>query len=313
MGDLGMAGLGLLLLLLGGDSLLRGAAGLLQRFGASGERTGTLLVAIAFWLPQLAITLQAVVLDETSLAVAGAVGAGVGNLGLLLGLSALVAPLAAGLNLLPALRIFAIVAAGLVLFLARDGVLVAWEGAVLVGAFVAIAIHALLRLSREDAATRQDLGKLAITGHGLVQNLVRLGFAAVTIYFGSRWLAENAAGAGGALGFEGDNAGLFVLGVGASLPAIGMTALSAINGLGRAVLAQAVIASLANLLLAAGLVALSFSHGAPVSDSVLLFGLPAVMAFALLLIPLARAGLPRREAGWLVLAFVAWAIALALA
>jgi cation:H+ antiporter len=311
MGDLGMAGLGLLLVLLGGDSLLRGAAGLLQRFGAGGERTGGLLVVIVFWLPQLAITLQALALGDPGLAVGGAIGAGVGNLGLLLGLSALVAPLPAGLQLLAPLRIFALVAAGLVLLLARDGVLVAWEGGVLVAAFVAIATHALLRLPREDAATRQDLERLAITGQGLVQNLVRLGFAAVTLYFGSRWLAANAAGAGAALGFEGGHAGLFVLGVGASLPAIGMTALSAINGLGRAVIAQALLASVANVLLGVGLAALHFH--APVASGVLLFGLPAVMAFALLLVPLARAGLPRREGGWLVLAFVAWAIALALA
>lgn len=311
MGELGMAGLGLLLVLLGGDSLLRGAAGLLQRFGASGERTGAWLVAIVFWLPQLAITLQALVLGEPRLAVDGAIGAGVGNLGLLLGLSALVAPLPAGLQLLGPLRIFAMVAAGMVLLLARDGVLVAWEGGVLVAAFVAVATHALVRLPREDAATRQDLGRLAITGHGLLQNLVRLGFAAVTIGFGSRWLATHAVGAGAALGFEGDHAAMFVLGVGASLPAIGMTALSAINGLGRAVLAQALLACLANVLLGVGLAALHFET--PVAPGVLLFGLPAVMAFALLLVPLARAGLPRREGGWLVLAFAAWAIALALA
>ena len=104
---------------------------------------------------------------------------------------------------------------------------------------------------------------------------------------------------------------MFVLGVGASLPAIGMTALSAINGLGRAVLAQALVACLASVLFTVGLVA---AHGAvAVAPGVLLFGLPAVMAFALLLIPLARNGLPRREGSWLVLAFVAWAIALALA
>lgn len=311
MGALGMAGLGLLLILLGGDALSRGAAGLLQKFGVGAERTGALLVAVVFWLPQLAIGFHAAVLGGPQLGVQGAIGAGVGNLGLLLGLSALVAPLPAGLQLLAPLRIFALVGAGLVLLFARDGALAAWEGGVLMAAFVVAAAFALSRLPREDATLRADLASLARTGHGLVQNLLRLGFAGVAIYFGSRWLALNANAAGAALGFEGEYAAMFVVGVGASLPAIGMTALSAINGLGRAVLAQALVASLAGVLFTVGLVA---AHGAvAVAPGVLLFGLPGVMAFALLLVPLARAGLGRREGGWLVLAFIAWAIALALA
>ena len=158
---------------------------------------------------------------------------------------------------------------------------------------------------------REDLARIALTRHGLVQNLLRVAFAGALLYFGSQLLARNAVQAGAALGFEGAAAAMVVLGVGASLPAIGMTALSAINGLGRAVLAQAVLASLANVLLGVGLVALT--GAAPVAGGVVLFGLPGVMAFALLLFPLARAGLGRREGGWLVLAFLAWAVALALA
>jgi cation:H+ antiporter len=310
MGALGMAGLGLLLLLLGGDALLRGAAGLLQRLGVGPERTGALLVVLVSWLPQLAVSLHALALGEPALAVEGAIGAGTANLGLLLGLSALLAPLPAGLQLLSPLRVFALVGAGLVLLFARDGALVPWEGGVLVLAFVAVAAFALVRLGAETPL-REDLRKLATTGQGWVQNLLRLGFAGVALYYGSRWLVANAAAAGDSLGYQGEYAGLFVLGLGASLPAIGVTAMAAINGLGRTVLAQAVLASLANLLLAVGLVALG--GGVPVAGGVLLFGLPAVMAFALLLFPLARAGLARREGGWLVLAFLAWAIALALA
>ena len=308
---LAMVGLGLLLMLLGGDSLLRGAAGLLQRFGVGAERTGVLLVALVFWLPQLAITLQAVALGDPALAVGGAVGAGVGNLGLLLGLSALLAPLAAGLELLAALRVFALVAAGLVLVLGRDGALAPWEGGVLVAAFVAVLVFAITRLAAESAPVREDLAKVALTRHGLVQNLLRVAFAGALLYFGSQLLARNAVQAGAAPSNPSAAAAMVVLGVGASLPAIGMTALSAINGLGRAVLAQAVLASLANVLLGVGLVALT--GAAPVAGGVVLFGLPGVMAFALLLFPLARAGLGRREGGWLVLAFLAWAVALALA
>lgn len=311
MTGLTMAGLGLLLMLLGADSLLRGAAGLLQRFGVGAERTGALLVTVVFWLPQLAITLQALASGQPELATEGAIGAGVGNLGLLLGLSALVAPLAAGLQVLPPLRVFALVAPGLVMLLARgDGELVPWEGGVLVAAFVAVTALVLSRWSAEDAPVRAELGKFAVTGHGLVQNLVRLGFAAVALNFGSLWLVENAVSAGAVLGLDRRLAVMVVLGVGASLPAIGMTALSAINGFGRVVQAQVLIASLANVLLAVGLV--SLHSGAVVYRSVMLYGLPAVMALSLLLMLLTRAGLARREGGWLVLAFLAWAVVLAL-
>lgn len=306
-----MVGLGLLLLLLGADSLQRGAAGLLQRFGLGAEATGVFLLAGVFWWPQLAITAQALAAGDPGLAGAGAVGAGVANLGLLLGLSALVAPLATGLRATPALRIFVLVAAGLALLLGRDGALVAWEGAVLVLAF-AVALAFVQRRTREEPTeVRAELARAAVTSQGLVQNLVRLGFAGALVFFGARFLVLNAGAASADLGLESSRGAMLLLGIGAALPAIGMTLMSAVNGLGRFVFGQVLVASLANLLFGLGLVAIVAT--APMPSAVLAFGLPAAMALALLLVALPGAALGRREGGLLLLAFVGWGLALAYA
>ena len=60
IGALGLFALGLVLLALGGDSIVKGASGLAQRFGLTPFVTGLVLVAFATSLPELAVNLQAI-------------------------------------------------------------------------------------------------------------------------------------------------------------------------------------------------------------------------------------------------------------
>ncbi|MBC7656520.1 MAG: sodium:calcium antiporter, partial [Frankiaceae bacterium] len=87
-----MFALGLLLLLLGADSVVRGASGLAQRLGLSPFAAGLLLVASATSIPELVINAYAFQHGQTDLALGNAVGSNIVNIGLTLGGAALVAP-----------------------------------------------------------------------------------------------------------------------------------------------------------------------------------------------------------------------------
>src|SRR3546814_13281696 len=89
----GLCFLGVLLLALGGDSIVKGSAGLAQRLGASPFVAGLVLVAFGTSLPEIAVNVHAIALDQPDLALGNAVGSNVVNFGLTLCAAALAAPL----------------------------------------------------------------------------------------------------------------------------------------------------------------------------------------------------------------------------
>ncbi len=93
--DLGRIIVGLVLLVLGGEVLVRGASALARRAGVSSLVVGLTVVSAATSAPELSVSIGAVLRDEPGLAVGNVVGSNIANVLLILGLSALVLPLAA--------------------------------------------------------------------------------------------------------------------------------------------------------------------------------------------------------------------------
>lgn len=306
LGATGYFALGILLLLLGGDSAVKGASGLAQRLGLSPFAAGLLLVAFATSLPELAINAYALRQGQVELALGNAVGSNVVNIGLTLAVAALAAPLALRMRLLASKLVFVLVATGAVLFFSLDGRLVAWEGGVLCLGFVAALWHYFRRGRGEAAEVQAQFVGFAETRTGLVQNLVRLAVAALVLYFGSKFIVQSAPVLGQALGLAPLVTGLTVVAIGTALPEIVIAAIASRQGQGDVVAGQVLGACLFNLLLIIGGMAVVQPLAIPASF--VMFELPAAMAFALALYPILGGDLTvsRREAGILLALFVAW-------
>ena len=305
-GDIGFFLLGILLLLLGGDSVLRGASGLAQRFGVSPAPAGLLMVLFASSIPELVVNGYAVAAGQPDLALGNAVGSNVVNIGLTLGIAALVAPLVATMRLLAIEVVLVLVATGAVLLAGLDGVIARWEGAMLVAAFVAFLVLAFRRLRDEPASVQQELTAHATTTSNLVQNLARLAIAGVVLYFGAKFVVQHAPPIGMALGMGPMLTGLLIVAIGTAIPEFVIAAMAAAKGQGDVVVGAALGACLVNLLLVVGAMAAWQPLALPASFVRL--ELPAAMAFALLLYPVLGGDLDikRREGAVLVAAFVAW-------
>ncbi|MEO7252337.1 MAG: calcium/sodium antiporter [Arenimonas sp.] len=303
---IGMFFLGLFLLLLGGDSALKGASGLAQRFGLSPFAAGLLLVAFATSIPELAVNAYALAVGQSDLALGNAIGSNVVNIGLTLGLAAMTAPLLISMRLLAAEIIFILVASGAVLLFGLDGSIARWEGGVLVAGFVAFLLFVFRRGREEAAEVHSELAAFAVTSSGLPQNLIRFAFAAALLFFGSRLVVGSAPEIGLALGLGSMLTGLTVVAVGTALPEVVTAAIAARNGQGNIVVGHVLGACIFNLLFIVGGMALWRPLALPASFVSL--ELPAAMAFLLLLIPLLGGDLKisRREGGLLVFAFALW-------
>lgn len=300
--------LALLLLTLGGDSIVKGASGLSRRLGWSPFVTGLFLVAFATSIPELVVNARAVFVGSQNLALGNAIGSNVVNFGLTLGLAAIVAPLTVRWRALAPMLLCLIAATIVLIALGFDGALTRVEGLVLVAAFVVVIAFAAMRSRSEDATQRESIESYARTGTGLGLNLFRLVLGGVLLFYGARWLVESAPIVGAAWGMKPLITGLLVVAIATALPEVAGAIGAARRGQGDIVAGHVIGSSLCNLLLVVG--GMAAYRDLPVPSSFVGFELPAALAFALLLMPMLRRDLRiSRAEGWvLLLAFIAWVV-----
>lgn len=303
---IGLFALGLLLLALGGDSVVKGASGLAQRFGLSPFATGLLLVAFATSIPELAVNARAAWTGSQALAIGNAVGSNIVNFGLTLGLAAFAMPLMVRWRALsPLLVAFVVIGVG-VMLLGHDGVLGRIDGAVLLLAFVAVLAFALARSRSDTAQVQETLAAYAATRSDLVLNLLRLVIAAVVLYYGSRLVVQSAPMLGAGLGMGPLVAGLIPVAIGTALPEVAAAVMAARRGQGDVVVGHVIGSSFFNLTVVLG--GMAVFRAVPLPPSFLWFELPAALALALVLYPMLRGDMriSRGEGAILLAAFVAW-------
>lgn len=303
--SIGLFAAGILLLALGGDSIIKGASGLSKRAGLSPFATGLVLVAGATSIPELAVNARAMWVGNHALALGNAVGSNIANFGLTLGAAALAAPLLIRWRALKPLLLCMLLATVAVMVLGLDGTLSRGDGVVLLVLFVVVFAIALA-LSRRQPELRGEFETFAETRSGLGLNLARIVIAGVVLWFGARFVVESAPAIGALLGFESLLTGLLLVAIGTALPEVAAAVAGARRGQGDLVAGHVIGSSLVNLLLVVG--GMAAVRNVPMPESFLRLELPAALLLALMLVPMLRGDtrISRAEGGWLLVAFFAW-------
>jgi len=298
--------LGLVLLALGGDSVVKGASGMARHFGFSPFLAGLVLVAFGTSVPELAVNLRAVAHGLPDLAMGNAVGSNIVNFGLTLGAAAVAAPLLVRWRALSLLLASVVAGTVLVTVLAWDGVLGRVDGALLVVAFLGIVAWVFARSHDESPAVRAELEAYTLTGDDLALNLIRFALAIVLLYFGSRFVVGSAPELGRGLGLLPMMTGLLPVAIGTALPEVAAAIAAARRHQGDMVAGHVIGASLFNLLLVLG--GLALWNPMVVPGQFLRIELPAAAVLALMLVPMMRGDMQvsRREGVILLVAFAAW-------
>lgn len=305
---LGFFAIGLVLLALGGDSIVKGASGVAQRFGASPFVAGLLLVAFGTSLPELAVNARAVWAGSQQLALGNAVGSNIVNIGLTLGIAALVAPLLVRSRAIVPLLAWLIGTTLVVIAMGFDGVLERSEGAILLFGFAGMLFFLLKRARSEPAELQETIAAYATTRADLGMNLLRVAVAIALLYFGAKFVVQSAPVVGVSMGLSPLLTGLLPVAIGTALPEIAAAIAAARRGQGDMVAGHVIGSSLFNLLVVLG--GMAVFRDLPVPASLVRFELPAALAFALVLYPMLRSELQvsKREGGILVIAFIAWVV-----
>ncbi|WP_439120699.1 calcium/sodium antiporter [Marivita sp.] len=214
---------GLVALLAGGDLLVRGAVGVARRFGVSPLVIGLTLVGFGTSAPELVTSLSAALAGAPAIALGNVVGSNIANILLILGVAALIRPVAAQMAGLPREAAWVGGSALALAALAVSGQIPTWSGVCLIG-FLGFYLWGAFRSSSvpsDDLSIPTDPLPKAAT-------LLVIGLA-LTIG-GAIALVDGATGIARAYGVPEAVIGLTLVAVGTSLPELATTVMAARRG-----------------------------------------------------------------------------------
>ena len=279
--------LGAALLYGGGELLVRNAVHLARRFGLSSLVIGLTVVAFGTSAPELAATLLSSLGGAPDLAIGNVLGSNVANLGLILGLTALVYPLQADRHFLKR-EVPLVVASALVLFpVLWDGRVGRLEGGVLFALLVAYLLY-LFRTGDEaegEDEAGDEVGDEAEVPLWRALLLVTLGV--VLLVGGAQSLITGAVEVAARLGVPERVVGLTVVALGTSLPELASSLVAAIKRETDLLLGNVVGSNVFNVLAILGIT--SLVRPLPVGGGAL-NDLWVVLGFSLALWPLMARG-----------------------
>lgn len=313
--------LGLIFLIIGAEALVRGASRLAAVLGISPLVIGLTVVAFGTSSPELAVSVKSALSGQASLALGNVVGSNTFNILFILGISALIAPLAVSQKLVRLEVPLMIALSATVLILSLDENISRFDGILLVASLI-IYIAFLIYQSRKERVNASDnytseLGteENEKTESNWVKNTSLVIIGLVLLVFGSRWLVDGAVAFAQYLGVSELIVGLTIVAAGTSLPEVVTSIIAAIRGERDIAVGNVVGSNIFNIMGVLGLAGVVAPTGIDIPTAVIGFDIPVMIAAALACLPIFFTGgiISRKEGIVLLGYYVAYTLYLVLA
>ena len=308
---------GILTLVVGGDLLVRGAARLAAAMGLSALVVGLTVVAFGTSAPELAVSLQAAFAGEPDMTLGNVVGSNIINVLVVVGFSALLAPLMVHWTVIRNDLPMMIAASVMLILMSLDGVIGRWDGVLLM---MTLLVYTMVRVWRSRSPARRGVAmsrldepvgrvRRAWMLHG---SLVLGGLLLLII--GAHWVVLGAVALATRVGISTLVVGLTVVALGTSLPEITISLIAVLRGERDLAVGNAVGSNIFNILLILGASAMLASGGIPVARSVLTFDFPVMLAVAVVCLPIfvTKGGVSRGEGALFILYYAIYTVYLLL-
>lgn len=282
---------GLALLITGGEWLVRGASRLAAALGVAPIVIGLSVVAFGTSAPELAVSTLSAFKGQPDIAVGNVVGSNIVNILLILGLSAVVAPLTVHLRLIKFEVPFMIFVSVLFLLLGYDGRLSRLDGLAFVVLFGGY-IYWMTRTAREEPELEAELeeykqltrmGKPSVKAFVMIAMLVVGGL--IGLVLGSEWLIRGAVSLARSLGVSELVIGLTIVAAGTSLPELATSVIASLRGERDISVGNVVGSNIFNILSVLGISTVVSPQGLNVAPAVLSFDGWVMLAVAVACFP----------------------------
>jgi cation:H+ antiporter len=212
---------GLVALFFGGEYLVRGASGIARSFRLSPMVIGLTIVGFGTSAPEMLVSVQAALAGQPAIAIGNVLGSNIANILLILGISAVIAPL-----MIPIRKIwrdlgFMLLATATIWVMLLDGDVSRLDGIILLAGLAVFIAVAFLTGSAEPEAA-EGSAPLWLSG---AQTLAGL----VVLVIGARLLVDSATDIARTFGISEAVIGLTIVAVGTSLPELATSVVAAMR------------------------------------------------------------------------------------
>jgi len=224
--------IGLIVLIVGGDYLVRGSSSIALRLHLSPLVVGLTIVAFGTSAPELVISIQSALKGSPDIAMGNVIGSNICNLALVLGLTSVIRPVKVQVNSIRIDWPMTMGASLLLYLMIREGYLGRIEGILMVF-ILTIYLFFTIRQSRKVilASKAEDEEEIPDTPHKQIwKDIVFIMLGCVGLYYGSEWFVGSAKGLALSLGVEERVVGLTVVALGTSLPELATAAVASYKG-----------------------------------------------------------------------------------
>lgn len=283
--------LGLAVLTLGAEGLVRGASRVARRLGLSELIIGLTVVAFGTSAPELAVSVKSALAAQGGIAMGNVIGSNIFNVAVVLGLSAMIAPLVVHLKVVR-LDMYIMLAASLIFsgLLMSGGLVTRLEGGILLALGLGYTIWSVWEEKRE---ARSEPAALALQkdapepSGNLVLSILMVLAGLAMLVGGAKLLVDGAVVIARTLGMSETVIGLTIVAAGTSLPELATSLLAAWRKQTDIAIGNVVGSNIFNALWIAGCAALV----APIdTQSISRFDLLTMLGTSLLLLPFMRTG-----------------------
>lgn len=314
MAAMGWIVLGLIALIGGAELIVRGGTRVAAILGIPPIVIGLTIVSVGTSAPELAIGIEAATRGNGALAIGNIAGTNTVNLLLILGLSALLRPLALGLQTLRFdLPLMAAVAIAF-LVMAWDGSLSHTDGAVMVLLGIGYTIGIIHRSPRESRAVKREYAEEYAVRSSMrpsIQTVLSIAalFAGIAVVVvGSGWLVDGSVTLARAMGVSEALIGLTIVAIGTSSPELVTTVVGTLRNDREVAIGNLLGSSIYNILAIMGITCLAAGAPLPVDGQLLTIDIPVMVLATLACVPVfwTQRRVTRIEGGSFVGAYLAY-------
>ena len=278
---------GLVILVFGGDYLVKGASGIALKFNMPSMLVGMTVVALGTSSPELVVSVRAALAGKPDISTGNVVGSNVANVCLILGITTIIFPVVIKKSVLKNDWVAMMLASILFYFFALNGEISRWEGILFVGLLAAFITFSFVKANRA--------AKDAIPGDlesGKSKNiwilLLYIIFGTAGLVYGAKWFLEGAESIARNLGISDRVIAITLVAFGTSVPELAASIIAAIKKEHDIFLGNIIGSNLFNILAILGIT--SIIHPISVADEIIQSDVFWMLATSFILLPMGLLG-----------------------
>jgi len=219
---------GFVLLYFGGDWLVNGGVALARRFRISPLVIGMTIVAFGTSAPELLVSMTSSIKGSAGIAMGNVIGSNIANIGLILGLTAILCPIPTQNRKVSANGLVMILASLLALVFSLNNGLSRIEGLILFAGIILFTVISI-RLGRTKQNTTQPDAEPQVKEMSVLVALLLVALSCAMLAFGADFMVDGATSIAQALGVSDKVIGLTIVALGTSLPELAASVAAALK------------------------------------------------------------------------------------